>query len=407
MEAVKVCARIRPKNEAEVALEERDYLSHTDAKITASTSKGYTNDFSFSSVMNESCTNKDVYESVMEPLVDAAFEGINGCLLAYGQTGSGKTYTVLGPNSLASEGKDRGVLPRALDAIFLRAAQLDKAETVEVRIGALEIYNNKVFDLLRNKKVSLMSSAGSTIITGGTQIRVTNAKEAKAAIKGGIKMRRTAATNMNKNSSRSHFVTLLTIVRYNSETAMFRASQLYIVDLAGSERATKTGTNGERLAEAGKINQSLLTLGVCIDKILANKRHVPFRDSNLTRLLQNSLGGSSLCSVIINISPALYNETETLNTLRFGARTQMIQNCPTVNAQRTPEELKKLLGKHMKTVSQNRQTLADLDDELAQLESLFRMAKLRRSSLRDLRDAGHHSNNTGGRGEEKNCAGYI
>jgi len=387
MQTVKVCARIRPKNDKERERDDDDdYLSHTDNTIIANTSKGHKSVYSFSSIMTEESTNQDVYDTVMKPLLDAAFEGVNGCLLAYGQTGSGKTYTVLGPEGLATEGEHRGLLPRALDDIFFRAAQLDKAETLEVRIGALEIYQNKVFDLLKNKKVTLVSAFDNTIISGAAQIKVTNATEAKAAIQGGINIRRTAATDMNKNSSRSHFVTLLTIVRYNSETATFRASQLYIVDLAGSERATKTGTNGERLAEAGKINQSLLTLGICIDKILENKRHVPFRDSNLTRLLQNSLGGSSLCSVIVNISPAQYNESETLNTLRFGARTQKIQNFPTVNAQRTPGELKKLLAKHMRAVSDNRKTLANLDDELAELEALFRMAKIRRSSLRDLRD---------------------
>lgn len=288
----------------------------------------------------------NLHEDLGKPLLDNAFEGYNNCIFAYGQTGSGKSYSMMG------YGKEAGVIPKICQDMFERigAMQLDKNHRCTVEVSYLEIYNERVRDLLNpstkgNLKVREHPSTGP-YVEDLAKLVVSSFNEIEHLMDEGNKARTVAATNMNETSSRSHAVFTLTLTqkRHDVETnmALEKVAKISLVDLAGSERATSTGATGARLKEGAEINRSLSTLGRVIaaladlsdgkkKKTGKGAGQVPYRDSVLTWLLKDSLGGNSMTAMIAAISPADINYDETLSTLRYADSAKRIKNHAVVN----------------------------------------------------------------------------
>ena len=297
--------------------------------------------FTFGSVYDHTNTQREIYEETALPIVRAAMEGYNGTVFCYGQTGTGKTHTMEGSLDPPAE---RGIIPNAFDTVF---ADIDASEAVDktflVRASFLEIYNENVRDLLakdQTKTCALKETPEKGVYVDGlTTFVVKSAAEMHNILQVGKKNRSVGATLMNADSSRSHSIFTVTV-----ETSRVRpgdppgaephitVGKLNLVDLAGSERQSKTQASGDRLKEATKINLSLSALGNVISALVDGKtRHIPYRDSKLTRLLQDSLGGNTKTVMIANVGPADYNFDETMSTLRYANRAKNIKNKPKIN----------------------------------------------------------------------------
>ena len=276
-----------------------------------------------------------VFRDLGQNVVKQAFDGYNVCVFAYGQTGSGKTHTMMGSEA------DRGLIPRICETLFERMVEGTKYRT---EVSYLEIYNERVKDLLKknsshNLKVREHPSQGPYVQDLSRHL-VAEFKEILCLMEQGNNLRTTAATNMNDTSSRSHAIFTITFVQatYLEGMPHETESKIHLVDLAGSERANATGATGQRLKEGAHINKSLVTLGSVISALAEagqkagkSKSHIPYRDSTLTWLLKDSLGGNSKTIMIATISPAEVNHNETLSTLRYANRAKNIINKPTVN----------------------------------------------------------------------------
>lgn len=304
----------------------------------------------------------NLFEDLGAPLLDNAFKGYNNCIFAYGQTGSGKSYSMMG------YGEEAGVIPRICEDMFRRITETQKDINLKytVEVSYLEIYNERVRDLLNpatkgNLKVREHPSTGP-YVEDLAKLVVRSFQEIQHLMDEGNKARTVAATSMNETSSRSHAVFTLTVTqkRHDVETQMDteKVAKISLVDLAGSERATSTGATGARLKEGAEINRSLSTLGRVIaalaDLSTGKKRNmsmVPYRDSVLTWLLKDSLGGNSMTAMIAAISPADINFEETLSTLRYADSAKRIKNHAVVNE------------------DPNARMIRELKEELAQLRS--------------------------------------
>lgn len=285
---------------------------------------------------------ESLFQDLGRPLLDNAFQGYNNCIFAYGQTGSGKSYSMMG------FGPDSGVIPRICRDMFDRidTLQADKNVTCAVEVSYLEIYNERVRDLLNpatkgNLKVREHPSTGP-YVEDLAKLLVRSFPEIENLMDEGNKARTVAATNMNETSSRSHAVFTLSLTQKthdpDTKMDMERNAKISLVDLAGSERANSTGATGARLKEGAEINRSLSTLGRVIaalaDLSMGKKKNasmVPYRDSVLTWLLKDSLGGNSMTAMIAAISPADINFEETLSTLRYADSAKRIKNHAVVN----------------------------------------------------------------------------
>ncbi|KAI1812472.1 kinesin heavy chain [Poronia punctata] len=287
---------------------------------------------------------ENLHNDLGKPLLDNAFQGYNNCIFAYGQTGSGKSYSMMG------YGKEYGIIPKICQDMFMRISEMqqDKNTRCTVEVSYLEIYNERVRDLLNpstkgNLKVREHPSTGP-YVEDLAKLVVGSFQEIENLMDEGNKARTVAATNMNETSSRSHavFTLILTQKSYDTDTKMEMEKQakISLVDLAGSERATSTGATGARLKEGAEINRSLSTLGRVIaalaDLSTGKKKKgpggtVPYRDSVLTWLLKDSLGGNSMTAMIAAISPADINYDETLSTLRYADSAKRIKNHAVIN----------------------------------------------------------------------------
>eukprot|EP00002_Diphylleia_rotans_P024614 TRINITY_DN4867_c0_g1_i6.p1 TRINITY_DN4867_c0_g1~~TRINITY_DN4867_c0_g1_i6.p1 ORF type:complete len:835 (+),score=193.28 TRINITY_DN4867_c0_g1_i6:114-2507(+) len=294
--------------------------------------------FTFDACYDSNSTQESVFVETAQPIVDSVLEGYNGTIFAYGQTGTGKTFTMEG----VSEPKElRGIIPRSFQYIF---DMIDHASDAKkkflVRASYLEIYNEEIRDLLGNdpmKKLELKESADTGVYVKDLSGFVVKSKsEIETLMAKGHKNRTVGATMMNAESSRSHSIFTI-LIESAEESALdgkehIKQGKLNLVDLAGSERANKTGATGERLKEGCKINLSLSALGNVISALVDGKsHHIPYRDSKLTRLLQDSLGGNARTVMVANMSPAEYNFDETLSTLRYANRAKNIKNKPKIN----------------------------------------------------------------------------
>ncbi|KAI0306556.1 kinesin [Multifurca ochricompacta] len=293
-------------------------------------------------------------------------DGYNGTVFAYGQTGSGKTFTMMGADIDSEELK--GIIPRITEQIFQSIVESDAHLEYFVKVSYMEIYLERVRDLLQPQNDNLQvheEKSKGVYVKNLSDYYVSSAREVYEIMRQGGAARVVTSTNMNAESSRSHSIFLITISQRNTETGAQKTGNLYLVDLAGSEKVGKTGASGQTLEEAKKINKSLSALGMVINALTEKAKHIPYRDSKLTRILQESLGGNSRTTLIINCSPASFNEAETLSTLRFGIRAKSIKNTARVNAELSPLELKTLLQKAQISNASYQKQIAALEAELA------------------------------------------
>ena len=308
----------------------------------------------------------DVFDFSIKPTVDDILNGYNGTVFAYGQTGAGKSYTMMGSD--IDDDDARGIIPRIVEQIF--ASILASPGNIEytVKVSYMEIYMERIRDLLAPQNDNLPvheEKARGVYVKGLLEIYVSSVQEVFEVMRRGGSARATAATNMNQESSRSHSIFVVTITQKNVETGSAKSGQLFLVDLAGSEKVGKTGASGQTLEEAKKINKSLSALGMVINSLTDGKStHIPYRDSKLTRILQESLGGNSRTTLIINCSPSSYNDAETLSTLRFGVRAKAIKNKAKINAELSPSELKALLKKAQTQVTTFESYVSTLEGEV-------------------------------------------
>ena len=298
--------------------------------------------------------------------MDDILNGYNGTVFAYGQTGAGKSYTMMGSDIDNEESK--GIIPRIVEQIFTSILASPGNIEYTVRVSYMEIYMERIRDLLQpsndNLPVHEEKSRG-VYVKGLLEIYVSSVEEVYEVMRRGGTARATAATNMNQESSRSHSIFVITITQKNVETGSAKSGQLFLVDLAGSEKVGKTGASGQTLEEAKKINKSLSALGMVINSLTDGKStHIPYRDSKLTRILQESLGGNSRTTLIVNCSPSSYNGEETLGTLRFGVRAKAIKNKAKINAELSPAELKQLLKKAQAQVTTYQDYISGLEGEV-------------------------------------------
>ena len=348
-----------PPPEAEERLRKGGAGKGSDGQRVFAFDKSY---WSFDKKDKSYAGQDSLFNDLGTPLLDNAFQGYNNCIFAYGQTGSGKSYSMMG------YGEEAGVIPKICKNMFERITdfQKDKNLTYTVEVSYLEIYNERVRDLLNpttkgNLKVREHPSTGP-YVEDLAKLAVRSFEEIEHLMDEGNKARTVAATSMNETSSRSHAVFTLTVTqkRHDEETRMDteKVAKISLVDLAGSERATSTGATGARLKEGAEINRSLSTLGRVIAALAdlstgkkKNMSMVPYRDSVLTWLLKDSLGGNSMTAMIAAISPADINFEETLSTLRYADSAKRIKNHAVVNE------------------DPNARMIRELKEELAQLRS--------------------------------------
>ncbi|KAF6166413.1 hypothetical protein GIB67_034964 [Kingdonia uniflora] len=343
---VKVIVRVRPLNKAE---EEGETIIQN---VSGDSLSVLGHDFNFDSVANTESTQEDIFRLVGVPLVENCLAGFNSSIFAYGQTGSGKTYTMSGPANALLEGNlpsnEEGLTPRVFERLFSRISEeqvkhADKQLKYQCRCSFLEIYNEQITDLLdpKPKNLQIREDVKSGVyVEDLSEEYVSTTNDVTQLLIKGLSNRRTGSTSVNAESSRSHSVFTCVVESECKSMAdgvsNFKVSRINLVDLAGSERQKATGAAGERLKEAGNINRSLSQLGNLIN-ILAEvsqsgkQRHIPYRDSRLTFLLQESLGGNAKLAMICAISPAQSCKSETFSTLRFAQRAKAIKNKAVIN----------------------------------------------------------------------------
>ncbi|EGC37120.1 hypothetical protein DICPUDRAFT_94142 [Dictyostelium purpureum] len=348
MSSIRVVCRFRPQNKNELAQGGCSIVSVAADNQSVSINGAESNHtFTFDRVFHDQCTQKEVYDDAAKPVIEDIMAGYNGTIFVYGQTSSGKTHTMQGPSIDDQELK--GVIPRMIQTVFECISNADENIEFIVKASYIEIYMERIRDLLDTKKDNLKvrEEKGKGVwVDGTTEAYIYGEHDILNVIRNGQANRAIAETKMNAESSRSHSIFILTIQQKNLKEGSVKTGKLYLVDLAGSEKISKTGAQGLTLDEAKMINKSLSSLGNVINALTDGKSaHIPYRDSKLTRVLQESLGGNSRTTLIINCSPSSYNEAETVSTLRFGSRAKNIKNKAKINQERSAAELKILLSK--------------------------------------------------------------
>ncbi|XP_013912763.1 PREDICTED: kinesin-like protein KIF3C [Thamnophis sirtalis] len=340
-ETLKVVVRCRPMNRKEEATG-YERIMDMDVKLGQVTIRNpkaspgeLAKTFTFDAVYDATSKQADLYDETVRPLIDSVLQGFNGTIFAYGQTGTGKTYTMQG---IWADPEKRGVIPISFEHIFTHISRSQNQQYL-VRASYLEIYQEEIRDLLakdQSKKMDLKENPETGVYIKDLSSFVTkNVKEIEHVMNLGNQTRSVGSTNMNEYSSRSHAIFVITVEC--SETGPdgedhIRVGKLNLVDLAGSERQSKMGAQGERPKEASKINLSLSALGNVISALVDGKStHIPYRDSKLTRLLQDSLGGNAKTIMVATLGPASHSYDESLSTLRFANRAKNIKNKPRIN----------------------------------------------------------------------------
>ncbi|KAI3474061.1 hypothetical protein Pfo_028849 [Paulownia fortunei] len=349
---VQVLLRCRPLTEDEQRLNVPKVITCNDSKREVTVlqnvaSKQVDRVFTFDKVFGPKAQQRSIYDQAISPIVSEVLEGFNCTVFAYGQTGTGKTYTMEGGmrNKGGELPVEAGIIPRAVRQIFdtLEAQNADYS----MKVTFSELYNEEITDLLapedqlkstedrQKKPISLMEDGkGSVIVRGLEEEAVYSANEIYSLLERGAARRRTADTLLNKRSSRSHSIFTITVhIKEGTigDEELIKCGKLNLVDLAGSENIYRSGAREARAREAGEINKSLLTLGRVINSLVEHSVHVPYRDSKLTRLLRDSLGGKTKTCIIATISPSAHCLEETLSTLDYANRAKSIRNKPEAN----------------------------------------------------------------------------
>ncbi|KAI9015182.1 P-loop containing nucleoside triphosphate hydrolase protein [Gaertneriomyces semiglobifer] len=347
---ITVVVRVRPRNGIEIRQNSSETVTTNGARgkevhIKTNAGEATTRTYTFDKVFGQDADQSLVFSDVVAPMLKEVLMGYNCTIFAYG-TGAGKTYTMEG--DLASGKREHaGVIPRTLYALFdsLEGGDLEYS----VRVSFIELYNEELKDLLSSeedaRKLRIYedyNKKGSVVIQGIEETLVKNAQDVISVLQRGSNKRQIAATNMNETSSRSHSIFCITV--HIKETTpegeeLVKVGKLNLVDLAGSENIMRSGAKHGRAKEAGMINQSLLTLGRVINALVDRSPHVPYRESKLTRLLQDSLGGRTKTCIIAAVSPAKCNIEETMSTLDYAHRAKNIRNKPEINQRMTKRAL--------------------------------------------------------------------
>ncbi|KAI7984692.1 Kinesin-like protein KIN-12E [Camellia lanceoleosa] len=344
---VQVIIRVRPLSSSEISLQGYGRCVKQDSCQTITWTGHPESRFTFDLVADENVNQEELFKVAGVPMVENCMGGYNSCMFAYGQTGSGKTHTMLGDieGGARRHSVNCGMTPRVFEYLFSRIQKEKDARREEklkftCKCSFLEIYNEQILDLLDPTSTNLQlreDTKKGVYVDNLTEVEVTCARDVIQQLVQGAANRKVAATNMNLASSRSHSVfTCIIESKWESQGVTHHLfARLNLVDLAGSERQKSSGAEGERLKEATNINKSLSTLGLVIMNLVnissGKSLHVPYRDSKLTFLLQDSLGGNAKTIIIANISPSSCCSLETLSTLKFAQRAKFIKNHAIVN----------------------------------------------------------------------------
>ena len=325
----------------------RDQLNNNEPSI-----------FTFDKVFDDYIDQQSIFETTAIPLLNKSLEGYNSTIMAYGQTNSGKTFTLLGDYNNKRLNQLKGIIPRAIDYLFHTISTQYTDDIFTMKVAYLEIYNEKVKDLMKieNDNIKIRENEDGMFMDGLTELSVSTREEVIGGLELSIENRSISFTNMNEYSSRSHYIFILNIERRQKDSIDIKKSRICFVDLAGSEKVDKTLVKGKSLDEAKSINKSLSELGNVVsalnEKANGKSAYINYRNSKLTRLLQNSLGGNTYTSLIVTISKAMYNDLETLSTLRFGKRAKNIKNVVEMNTKIDVNKLKELLNDRDKTIAE-------------------------------------------------------
>lgn len=330
---IKIAARVRPRLDHEID-DEGIQVSHMPGSlscINVPNPRDLSQIFNFplSSCYDQNSTQEEIFERDVRPLIDVVYSGVTVTIFAYGVTSSGKTHTMQGTKA------EPGVIPRVVEAMFQQKASLQKSR-VELSVSYMEIYKDEVYDLFVNRDTAPKlpvreNDSGQVFVANLTSLPIQSVDEFDAIYSRASRHRSVGATNLNRASSRSHAVLTLEVTMTDSTAQKTLTGKMNLVDLAGSENNKLTGNDPTRMAESAAINKSLSVLGQVVHALNQGASRIPYRNSKLTRILQDALGGSSIGLLICNIAPGVKFRQDTLNTLNFAVRTKNVENRPVIN----------------------------------------------------------------------------